>query len=216
MMEKKPIVITLSRQMGSGGSFIGYSAAKELGFQYIDREILRQAAERLGTDAGALEYLDERSAGFLETLMKGFSFGMPEISVPLPQSRPVDHRELFAMECKIMNEIAGRYNAVIVGRAGFYALKDRPEVIRVFIHAPKEFRVERIMKSKKNNNIREVQAIVKESDHIRAKFIRDMAGVDWMDTRNYHLSIDSSVVDFPVIIEMIVKLAVKKSVSEKG
>ena len=209
-MEKSPLTITLSRQMGSGGSFIGYSVAKELGFQYVDREILRQAAERLGTDAGALEYLDERSASLIEKIMRGFSFGMPEISVPLPQSRPVDHKELFAMECKIMNEIAGRYNAVIVGRAGFYALRDRSEVIRVFIHAPQEFRVQRIKKAQNITDIREVQARIKESDHIRAKFVRDMAGVDWMDTRNYHLSIDSSAVDFPSIIELIVKLAEKK------
>ncbi|MCJ7833172.1 MAG: cytidylate kinase-like family protein, partial [Deltaproteobacteria bacterium] len=57
---------------------------------------------------------------------------------------------------------------------------------------------------------KEVQTRVKESDHIRAKFIRDMAGVDWRDARNYQFCIDSSVVDFPTIIEMIVKLAEKK------
>jgi cytidylate kinase len=210
MTEKTPIIITVSRQLGSGGAYVGYSVAKELGFQYVDREILRQAAERLGTDPGALQYLDERSATFLETLMKGFSFGMPEISVPLPQSRPVDHRELFAMECKIMNEIAGRYNAVIVGRAGFYALKDRPEVIKVFIHAPQEFRVRRIMEAQKIADKREVLARVKDSDQVRTKFVRDMAGVDWLDSRNYHLSVDSSVFDFPAIIEMIVNLAKKK------
>ena len=209
-MEKSPIVITISRQMGSGGSYIGYSAAKELGFKYIDREILRQAAERLGTDTGALENLDERSPALIETIMRGFSFGMPEISAPLPQGRPVDHRELFAVECKIMNEIADRYSAVIVGRGGFYALKNRPEVIRVFIHAPLEFRIERIMKAHNIKDKKEVQTRVKESDHIRAKFIRDMAGVDWRDARNYQFCIDSSVGDFPTIIEMIVKLAEKK------
>jgi CMP/dCMP kinase len=210
MMEKKPVVITLSRQMGGGASFIGYSVAKQLGFQYVDREILRQAAQRLGTDTGALEHLDERSASLLETIMRGFSFGMPEISVPLPQSRPVEHRELFTMECKIMNEIADRYDAVIVGRAGFYALKDRPEVIKVFIHAPLGFRVKRILEAQKINDIKGVQARVKESDQARAKFIRDMAGADWLDTRNYHLSIDSSAVDFQLIIELIVKLVGKK------
>jgi Cytidylate kinase len=210
MMEKSPITITISRQMGSGGSYIGYSVAKELGFKYIDREILRQAAERLGTDTGALEYLDERSASLLETIMKGFSFGLPEISLPLPQRRPLDHRELFAVECKIMNEIAERYSAVIVGRGGFNALKNRPEVIRVFIHAPLEFRIERIMKAHNLKDKKEVQARVKESDHIRAKFIRDMAGVDWRDARNYNLCIDSSAVDFPTAIGMIIKLAEKK------
>lgn len=211
-MEKSPITITISRQMGSGGSYIGYSAAKELGFKYIDREILRQAAERLGTDAGALEHLDGRSASLLETIMKGFSFGLPEISLPLPQRRPVDHRELFSVECKIMNEIADRYSAVIVGRGGFNTLKNRPEVIRVFVHAPLEFRIERIMKAQNIKDKKEVQARLKESDHIRAKFIRDMAGVDWTDARNYHLCIDSSLFAFPTIIAMIVKLAEKKTV----
>ncbi len=209
-MEKSLVTITLSRQIGSGAAFVGYSVAKELNFKYIDREILRQAAERLGSEPGALEYMDERSASLLETIMRGFSVGMPEISVPLPQRLPVDHRELFAMECKIMNEIADRYNAVIVGRAGFYALKERSEVIKVFIHAPLEFRMKRIQKAQKITDDREVLSRIKESDHVRAKFVRDMAGLDWMDTRNYQLSFDSSVVDFPSIIELIVKLAKKK------
>lgn len=216
MAEKKPMTITLSRQMGSGGSFIGYSVAKELGFQYVDREILRQAAERLGTDPGALQYLDERSATFLETLMKGFSFGMPEISVPLPQRRPVDHKELFTMEAKIMNEIADRYNAVILGRGGFYALRDRPEVIKVLIHAPRAFRVRRIIEGHKTADQQEVQARVKESDQAKAKFVRDMAGVDWLDARNFHLSVDSSMVDFPTIIEWIVKLVKKRGLKKNS
>ncbi len=208
-MEKSLLTITITRQMGSGGNFIGYSLAKALGFQYINREILRQAAERLGTDAGALEHLDERSASLLETIMKGFSFGMPEISLPLPQRRPLDHRDLFAVESKIMNEIAERYSAVIVGRAGFHALKDRPGVLRLFVHAPLEFRVQRIMKVQQLTDIKEVQAMVKESDQIRSKFVRDMAGVPWRDAQNYHLCIDSSLVDFSTIIEMIVSLVQK-------
>ena len=210
-MEKLPTTITISRQMGSGGSYIGYSAAKALGFKYIDREILRQAAKHLGTDPGALEYLDERSPGLIEKITRGFSFGMPEMSVPLLQNRQVDYKDLFVLEGKIMNEIADRYSAVIVGRWGFYALRERHEVIRVYIHAPQEFRVKRIMNAQKISDTREVQARVKESDQIRARFIREMAGVDWTDARNYHLCVDSSAFDFPVIVDMIVKLAEKKN-----
>jgi cytidylate kinase len=208
-MEKSLLTITITRQIGSGGSFIGYSVAKALGFQYIDREILRQAAERLGTDAGALEHLDERSSSLLETIMKGFSFGVPEISLPLPQRRPLDHRDLFSVESKIMNEIADRYNSVIVGRAGFYALKDRPRVLRLFFLAPLEFRVQRIMKVQKLTDVKGVQARVKESDQMRSRFVRDMTGVPWRDAQNYHLCIDSSLVEFSMIIEMIVSLAQK-------
>ena len=83
-------------------------------------------------------------------------------------------------------------------------------MIRVFFHAPQEFRVDRIMKARKINDIKEVQAIVKASDQVRAKFIRDMAGVDWMDARNYHLCVDSSAFNFSSITAMIVKLVEQK------
>ena len=68
MGEDARIAITISKQMGSGGSYVGYLVAKDLGFKYIDREILRQAAERLGTNASALENHDERSCGLIDDL----------------------------------------------------------------------------------------------------------------------------------------------------
>ena len=211
MKETSRLTITISRQLGSGGSYLGYITAKELGFKYIDREILRQAAERFGTDAGALAYMDERSPDLLETVMKGFSFGMPEMSVAPLGSPPIYHKELFNMECRIMNEIADRYNAVIVGRGGFYALKNRSDVLRLFVYAPEEFRVKRIMEAQDIKEFKEVKNKVKESDQRRAKFIRDMTGTDWMDSRNYQLCIDSSIFEFSEIASLIIKAVKKKS-----
>jgi cytidylate kinase len=105
-----------------------------------------------------------------------------------------------------MNEIAQRYNAVIVGRAGFYALRNRSRVIRVFVHAPLEFRVRRLMKVQGLTDDREAQTLVEETDRRRAKFIKDMTGADWYDTRNYHLCIDASVIDFDASVAMITGL----------
>lgn len=198
--------ITLSRQMGSGGSYIGHLAARELGFTFVDREVLRQAAEHLGTEVSQLEHRDERSSGLIEKLLRGFFLGAPEAPASFQHlKRPVYDRDLFSLECRIMNEIADRYNAVIIGRGGFFALRNRPagSVIRVFVHAPLEFRVQRVMKAR---NIPEAEArsIVEECDLRRSRFIRDMVGVEWTDARNYHLCIDSSVAGFPRCVEMIV------------
>ncbi len=197
--------ITLSRQMGSGGSYIGRLAARELGFTFVDREVLRQAAEHLGTEVSQLEHRDERSSGLIEKLLRGFFLGAPEAPASFQHlKRPVYDRDLFSLECRIMNEIADRYNAVIIGRGGFFALRNRPagSVIRVFVHAPLEFRVRRVMKAR---NIPEAEArsIVEECDLGRSRFIRDMVGVEWTDARNYHLCIDSSVAGFPRCVEMI-------------
>ncbi|HSD94670.1 MAG TPA: cytidylate kinase-like family protein [Syntrophales bacterium] len=201
--------ITLSRQMGSGGSYIGYLAARELGFKFIDREVLRQAADHLGTEVSQLEHQDERSSGLIEKLIRGFFLGAPEAATTAHHlKRPVYDRDLFSLECRIMNEIAERYSAVIIGRGGFHALRKRPEgsVIRVFIHAPLEFRVQRVMKARNIVDAAEARSIIEESDRRRARFIRDMVGVEWTDAKNYHLCIDSSVAGFPRSVEMIAGL----------
>lgn len=201
--------ITLSRQMGSGGSYIGTLAARELGFAFIDREVLRQAAEHLGTEVNQLECQDERSAGLLERLIRGFFLGAPEAPANVRYlKRPVYDRDLFSLECRIMSGIAERCDAVIIGRGGFHALRNRPagSVIRVFVHAPLEFRVNRVMKAR-NVPEAEARAAIEESDRRRARFIRDMIGVEWTDAKNYHLCIDSSVAGFPRCVEMIVSMA---------
>jgi cytidylate kinase len=202
MEEKTKSTIAISRQMGSGGTYIGYLTAKRLGSQYVDREILREAARQLEIDVGILESLDQRSSGLVENLIRAFTFGTPDARCA-PLRKPVYERDLFAVECRIMNEIADRYNAVIVGRAGFYALRNRSRVVRVFVHAPLEFRVRRIMKVQCLTDIREAQTLVEETDRRRAKFIRDMTGADWTDARNYHLCIDASVIDFDSSVDMI-------------
>ena len=210
MGEKPRIAITISKQMGSGGSYIGYLVAKELGFKYVDREILRRAAEHLGTDARLLEEHDERSCGLIDNLVRSFFFGTPETAYVPPVGRPVYDRDLFTLESRIMNEIADRYSAVIAGRAGFHVLKGRSGVIRLFIHAPLQFRIERVMQAQGISDAREAGAKVEESDRRRSKFVRDMVGVDWSDAQNYHLCIDSSAVGFSMSREMIIKLVEKK------
>jgi cytidylate kinase len=195
--------------MGSGGSYIGTLAARELGFAFIDREVLRQAAEHLGTGVSLLESRDERSSGFFENLIRGFFLGAPETPANVRHlRRPVYDRDLFSLECRIMSGIAERCDAVIIGRGGFYALRNRPagSVIRVFVHAPMEFRVNRVMKAR-NVPEAEARSAIEESDRRRARFIRDMIGVEWTDAKNYHLCIDSSVAGFPRCVEMIVSMA---------
>jgi Cytidylate kinase-like family len=196
--------------MGSGGSYTGYLTAKRLGFKYIDHEILRQAAERLRTDVGVLEPVDEKSSNLFQTIMKGFSLGTPEASFIPPDTRPLYSKDLFLVESKVIREIASRHNSVIMGRGGFHILKGHPGAIHVFVHAPEAFRVKRLMEAHGIKDLRTAETQVRESDRSRSRFIRDTTGVHWTDARNYHFCVDTSAVDFTTIVEMIVKLAGKK------
>jgi cytidylate kinase len=204
-------VVTISRLMGSGGAYVGYLVARELGFRYVDREILREAARKLGTDVRQLEEIDGRSSSLLKSIVRSFGMGAPEAISQPPPTLPVYERDLFDLQSRIMREIAEQHDAVIIGRGAFHVLSGRAGVIHVFVHAPEEFRVNRVMKVQNISDFNKARAQVREFDQRRKKFIRDMTGRDWMDARNYHLCVDSSTVGFPACVEMIVKLAASSS-----
>lgn len=199
--------------MGSGGTYVGHLVAKELGFKYLDREILRQAAEHFGTNVRALEDIAERSPGIVETILGGFSLVASPDGNFQPMRPPVYSRDLFDLECKIIKKIADQNNTVIIGRCAFYALRERHDVMHVFIHAPQEFRIKRVMQVQNVTDIREARNKVNDSDRNRNRYIHDMTGIHWTDSRNFHLCIDSSVVGFPEIAQIIVTL-VKKRLSD--
>ena len=213
MKENKFNIITISRQMGSGGTYIGFLVAKELGFKYLDREILQQAANKLGIEPGMLERYDGRSASLMENIVQSFCLSTPEMPTLPPLRKPVYSKDLFVLESKIMKEVADQCSAVIVGRGGFYILKDRPDTIHIFIHAPLDYRIEMIMKEQKIADREGSEKMIEESDHERTKFIRDMVSTDWCDARNYHLCIDSSIVGFPNCVKMITQLVSIKKVA---
>jgi cytidylate kinase len=205
MGDKMHTIVAISRQMASGGSYIGYLLAKKLNFKYIDREILRRVADDLERDVNQIATYDERCSGILLKIVEGFSSVASEAACTPPFQLPVYDKDLFVLECKIMNQIADQYDAVIIGRGGYYVLREKPNVISIFIHAPVEFRVKRLMKAR-NIGEREARLMIDGSDHKKTKFMRDIVGATWTDANNYHLCIDSSVVDFDLSVEMIMKL----------
>jgi cytidylate kinase len=210
MQLKTVSAITISRQTGSGGTNIGYLAAKELGFRYLDREILQQAAKETGTDPQMLEKFDSRSVPLIERIINSFCFGTPEVPGVPSFKKPIYDKDLFNLESKIIKQISDQCNAVIVGRGAFYILKDRPDVLHVFIHAPFDYRVKYIMNEKKMSE-KEAQVMVRESDRTRTKFVRDILGIEWTDARNFNLCIDSSIISLSESMEMIIKLVKKRS-----
>ena len=209
MTERACRAVLISREMGSGGSYIGHLVAQDLGFRYIDRVIVHEAARRLGTDEEYLAAREERSSSLIENVLAGFAMGASLFFTP-PLGRPVYDKDLFTVECRIMNDIMDHYNAVIIGRGGFQGLKNRQDVVSVFIHAPLEFRSKRVMEAMGIKDVKKAQADIRESDRERTKFVRDVLGLDWTDARNFHLCIDSSVAGFSACAGMIVTLVKEK------
>jgi len=200
------IVITVSRQKASGGTYIAYSIAKRLEFKYVDAEILYKAAQFLGVDARDLEAREERVSGFIENIARTCMFGNPEAAYVPSSKKLVYDTDLFEAEARIIKEIAGSSNTVIVGRAGFHVLRGHPGLIKVFIHAPLNFRIKRIMEMHKITDMHKARSMLEKSDRMKARFIRNYAGVEWTDARNYHVCIDAGMAGFSASEEIIIKM----------
>jgi cytidylate kinase len=197
------ITITISRQIGSGGTYIGQEVAKRLGCRYMDREIVRQVADHLKEDENLLIDRQERISSFWEKLVRACSVCTPETGYAPPPIRPLMDGELFAAESLIIRKIAERCSSVIVGRGAFHILSNIPGLVSVFLHAAPEFRVRRVMDVFNIADAEKAEALVEDSDRHRKRFIRTIAGVEWTDAVNYHLSIDTGVVGFTDACEMI-------------
>lgn len=206
-MADTKVVITLSRQVGAGGAPIGHQVARRLGFKYLDREILRQAAHKAWQDADALQSREERVVGLWENLLQVFSIGTPEAAYPLPGAcQTVTDRDLFALEADVIRKVVTQYDAVVVGRAGFWVLRDHPGLVSIFLHAKVQDRAEALRRHLNLSGLPEALQLVKTLDRQREKFIRTMTGADWRDPDNYHLCIDSVRVPEEVIVDLVAKL----------
>ena len=199
--------ITISRQMGSGGSYIGQLIAKRLGLKYIDREVLHLAAKEFGCDEETIAARSERVSSFWERVLGGLSFGAPEAAYNPPPLGNFSDRELFEKQTQILKRIASQEDCVVVGWAGVFMLPRHRGMFSVFCHAPKSFRVKRIMNVYQNLNEERARGLIAESDRTREIYFNEMTGHDWMCAKNYNLSIDTSLHSLEEIADLIISLS---------
>jgi len=188
----KQVVLTVSRQLGSGGSFVGQEVARRLGFFYADRAIIREAAETLSVKEETVEAHEESVPSFWQAFLSSACI-YPDLYVPPVMLLPTEN-DFFRTESEVIKRVAGERDAVIIGRCGFHVLRDHPGRISVFLHAPLDFRIARYQ-SVYRSTTEEAEKVVRQCDRERANYCRHFTGCDLVDARNYDLSIDTSRLD---------------------
>ena len=175
--ESKPgLIITISREHGSKGKQIGKFVAEKLNIPFYYKEMIAMAAQESGLDKEFISELNNNAPTMLYDLYSGTD---------------AVKQAVIAQE-QIIRKIADRGTCVIVGRASDYILRDYDNVLNIFIHAPKEFRVKNIMEMY-NDDKETAEEYVKKSDYARAAYYRNISGKKWNDPKNYVLCIDSSI-----------------------
>ncbi|MCD8147448.1 MAG: cytidylate kinase-like family protein [Clostridiales bacterium] len=182
--------ITVARETGSGGHNITRKLSAALGIPYYDRELLRLASDVSGIHEGLFGMADER-IGVKEMLFAARRAYNGEI-LPPDSDDYVSTLNLFSFQAKIIKDLAAQESCIILGRCSNYLLADQTRVLKVFIHAPLEARIERVASYSLAWNRRDVIRHIREEDKRRADYYHYYTGLKWRDIGGYDLSLDSA------------------------
>lgn len=190
-------IITISREFGSGGRFIGEEVAKKLGIAYYDKEMIGQIAEQAGLSA---EYVRENAELSPKKGWFAYAFSGRDIT-----GKSVEDM-VYEAQRKVIMEIAEKENCVIIGRNADFILKDRKDVLNVFIHGSIPEKVRRICSL---YNVTEVDAIkmINDIDKRRRTNYNFYTEQKWGMAENYTMSLNSSVLGYDLCQKIIIDCA---------
>jgi len=194
--------ITISRQLGSGGAYIGQQLAKQLDIFYADREIIDRVARQYAILEEDVASNDEKIISFWQSFLQ-FNTISTDMYVPPKLQAPTD-KELFQAEAEIIEHIVHERSAVIIGRCGSYILRDTPNNIKIFLYGDIPFRIKRVQ-SLYQVSEDAAESMIEHSDKDRARYCRIVTNKewDWNDSRNYDLAVDTSKLGVDKSIEFI-------------
>ncbi|HEX4013789.1 MAG TPA: cytidylate kinase-like family protein [Candidatus Cybelea sp.] len=186
------MIVTVSNEYGSGALAIAARVAESLGYEYVDRQLPVVVAKRLRVTPEAVEASEDSQRSLGERLIDSLERATPELA-QASAAQPLDEEVVHAVAQAVLEAAAGG-NCVIVGRGAFAILAQREDLLRVFMHAPREWRIAHIVAT--SNVSREVaEAELDRVDRARVTYIRQWYGLTFGDMRGYDLCIDTSRLD---------------------
>lgn len=185
-------VITIARHYGSGGKTIGKMLAEDLGIAFHERDIIRMASEESGINEKLFNEADEKLKR--TPLFWGRGNEYKGKLIPPGSDEFVSDHNLFNYQAKIIRDLADRESCVIIGRAADFVLKDRKNVVSVFVHASREYCIQQAVE--RGAVTGDVAKFVEKTDKYRSDFYRYYTGQEWTDARNYDLCLNSEKLGF--------------------
>ena len=194
--QNKKVIITISREYGSGGRYIGKLVAEKLGIKLYDKEFVLKVAESTGLSAEYIEN-NEQKRNVLENLNNGYYSGLNNSD------------ELFIKESELIKEVADKESCVIVGRCADFILKDRKDVIKIFINSNIENEIKRAIEFyhlDKTKAEKEINRINK----LRANHYKYYTEKEWKNPSNYDICINSDSIGVENAANLICEVISKK------
>ena len=192
MKKNEKYVITINRELGSGGRTVGLKLAEKLGVQFYDKAVVEAIEEKYNLNVEEIEKLKGKKHNWWSDLKRVVSIGGGIMGVPYYSvsegevTVKTTTDEMFKTETQILKGIAEEESCVLARRSGFYVFRNHPNHLSILIQASMESRIKRIM-GKQNLSEEEARKTINKVDEMRENYVNRYTGTSRYDTRNYDI-----------------------------
>ncbi len=199
MNTNSKFIITINRELGSGGRTVGRKLAEKLGVEYFDKAVIKALEERYNLTADQIEQLKGQETGWWAEFKRKMTFSESEYEL---NQTNIETEDVFRAETQILKALAKDQSCVIAGRTAFYMFRDHPNHLSVFIQASMLNRMERVAREQDMSK-EQARLVIDKVDKMRENYVKEFTGTSRYDARNYHLVINMDDLTEDAAVELI-------------
>ena len=188
MNKNEKFVITINREVGTGGRTVGRKLAEKLGVKYCDKAVIDGLTQKFGLSPERIEEIKAQKKSWWNDINNYYQTLVGSASMPMEAEVKLDNASIFETEKQILQNLAAHESCVVAGRTGFMVFREWPNHLNVFIQASMAYRIQRVMRRQKVSE-QEARDIIAKMDATREAYIKKYEDTSRYDTRNYQLVI---------------------------
>ena len=192
-------IVTINRELGSGGRTVGRKLAEKLGVEYFDKAVINALQERYNLSVEQIEHLKGQETGWWEELKRKLTFSDAEYDL---NRTDIETEDVFRAETEILRAIAKENSCVIAGRTACYVFREHPNHLSIFIQASMPCRMDRVAREQ-NMSKEQARLTIDKVDRMRENYVQEFTGTSRYDTRNYQLVINMDEINEDAAVELI-------------
>ena len=201
MNTNSKFIITINRELGSGGRTVGRKLAEKLGVEYFDKAVIKALEERYNLTADQIEQLKGQETGWWAEFKRKMTFSESEYEL---NQTNIETEDVFRAETQILKALAKDQSCVIAGRTAFYMFRDHPNHLSVFIQASMLNRMERVAREQDMSK-EQARLVIDKVDKMRENYVNEFAGTSRYDARNYHLVLNMDELSEDAAVDLILQ-----------
>lgn len=199
MNPNNKFVITINRELGSGGRTVGRKLAEKLGVEYFDKAVIKALQERYNLTVEQIEQLKGQKTSWWDEFKRKMTFSESEYEL---NQTNIETEDVFRAETEILRALAKEQSCVIAGRTACYIFRENPNHLSILIQASMPCRMARVAREQ-NMSKEEARMVIDKVDAMRENYVKEYTGSSRYDSRNYQLVINMDEITEDDAVELI-------------